>query len=254
MSIDSMFEAADPQPQEQGEDTGQAAEVTEDPQATGDIVDEMSAASATPGAETQQGHMVPLAALKDERKKRQQFEEQLRQQQQELAYLKGQQSVSQQQPIQEEEPLRFGDEVYDDLPGTLNQLEERIGQRLSEKEMRKSAQMAVAMLPDYGEVMKDLNEAAGELPYLEKGIEESDAPAFYAYQQVKAWKANKSKPRMDEKAIEAEIEKRVQAKMEELQKQAVPTPLSSARGAGAGTANGAVWNGPTPMDALFDGR
>lgn len=257
MSIDSMFEAADqPQEQQPGEEPGQAADVTNEmaPQATGDTDGDQPSDSVTPDADTQQGHMVPLAALKDERKKRQQFEERLRQHEQELAYLKGQQSAVQAPQTKAEEFQWTEDNVLDDIPGAFSKVEERIGQRLDSDRMAMSSEMAMAMIPDYREVIKDLNEAAKELPHLESGIQSSRAPAFYAYQQVKAWKAQKSKPQMDEKAIEAEIEKRVNAKIEELQKQAVPTPLSSARGSGAGTANGAAWNGPMSMEALFGGR
>lgn len=217
---------------------------------SGDDQDE----GATSGAE--QDRRVPLAALKDERKKRQQAEQSIRSLEQRLAYIEGQQA-SLAKP-KEEEFVWDEEKVLGDLPGALQTVEERVYERVRKERYEESTEIAEAMFDDFNEVMAHINDAAKADPSLGQAISSSKQPAILAYRRTKSFLEQKKSPRMTQEQIDAEVEKRLNARLEQMKKEqqsdGLPSNLSSARGSGAATARNQQWGGPTPLDTLFDGR
>jgi len=261
MELDELF-SGDAEEQEQpaeGDTTGQATEDT--PQTTGEgdaSPDTTQTDSATPDAGESEDRQVPLAALKSERKKRQSAEEHLRDVERKLAYAQGQQAANQ-KPAEAKKPFEWTeDAVLEDIPGAFTKVESNLNERIRDMKFKMSHAAAKAMYPDYDDVMSHLDEASKALPYLGQSLNDADMPALTAYQAVKDYQEQLKAPKNDAERIEAEVQKRLEVEIAKLKANSagdgVPSPLSSARGSGAGTASGAAWNGPTPLKDLFGGR
>lgn len=253
MAIEDFFAEGDDQPTPtDGGDAGQA-EHGQTP--TGDTsTDDVDVdTSATPGAEGKDERMVPLPALRDERRKRQQLAEQLVKMERQLAYMQGQQEArgGQAEPQQDEWD---DDSISADLTGSFKKMEQRVEERVRDLKYRMSYAQARAMYPDFEKVLAELEDTAKEIPQLGNAIATSDAPAITAYLAVKEHLARKEAPKNEAERIEAEVKKRLEAELAKLGKAATPTPLSSVRGTGAATAQAADWSGPTPLKDLFGGR
>jgi chromosome segregation ATPase len=213
-------------------------------------------AAEQPGdADPKEDKRVPLAALKDERRKRQSAEETLRKLEQRLAYIEGQQSATK-QPKQEFEWRE--ESVLEDIPGAFKTVESRLDERLRKERYEQSHELAKAMYDDYDEVMSHLNDVAKEIPSLPAALDSSRQPAILAYREIKRHLQEKQTPKMSGADFESEVSKRVKEELEKLKREinaeGLPTPMSSARGSGGATASGVQWSGPAPLEDLFGGR
>lgn len=253
MAIEEYFADGQEQQPEPGGDAGHSEESSADP--TGEQMADEADTSATPDAEGKDDRMVPLPALKEERRKRQELAEKLSEMERQLAYVQGQQAAAQRTPEAPQEDPWDEDAVMSDLPGSFRKVEQRLEEKVREMRYRMSHAQARAMYEDYDQTMAHLQDAAKAIPHLGDAVARSDAPALTAYYAVKEYLDRQNAPKNEAERIEAEVKKRLEAELAKLGKAApTPTPLSSARGTGAATAQNAEWSGPTPLTDLFGGR
>lgn len=161
---------------------------------------------ATTAPEREQ-EMVPYAALKAERRKRQEYEAQLQQFQQ-----------------------QFDPSVFHQDPRAI---QEYVDTRMAHSRVELSREMAMAQFPDYAELEELFVEEAQKNPALVGEMLQHGSPALYAYNTAKALKTVRdAKTGELEKRLRAEIEAKVRAEFK-AQPAAVPPDLSNARSAAA---------------------
>lgn len=167
---------------------------------------EIPVPEATTAPEREQ-EMVPYAALKAERRKRQEYEAQLQQFQQ-----------------------QFDPSVFHQDPRAI---QEYVDTRMAHSRVELSREMAMAQFPDYAELEELFVEEAQKNPALVGEMLQHGSPALYAYNTAKALKTVRdAKTGELEKRLRAEIEAKVRAEFK-AQPAAVPPDLSNARSAAA---------------------
>lgn len=178
-------------------------EMTE--QVQGEIEAPQSAAEP-PSADPPQD-MVPRAALIAERKKRQQYEQQLRQQPQ------------------------FDPGVFHQDPSSIMHF---VDQRLAQERVALSREMAVTMYDDYEDMEELFIEESERNPALIYELQASGNPAFFAYKTAKALKDYRAAQSGDlRKQIRAEVEAELRAELGAKKPAAnVPPDLSATRSVG----------------------
>lgn len=176
------------------------------PEAPPQEVPEQPAPEVTTTPEREQ-EMVPYAALKAERRKRQEYEAQLQQFQQ-----------------------QFDPSVFYQDPRAI---QEYVDQRMAHSRVELSREMAMAQFQDYAELEELFVEEAQRNPALVGEMLQHGSPALYAYNTAKALKTVREAQTGElEKRLRAEIEAKVRAEIK-AQPAAVPPDLSNARSAAA---------------------
>lgn len=152
------------------------------------------------------------------------------------------------------------DEVLKDLPGSFERQQQLIEERIRQDRIDQSVAMAQEMFSDHADVMKHWNDATREQPWLLHHALNAQLPGVAAYKAAKQYMAAKQamNPAEMEARINAEADKRAQAKFEQLRAsiatEGVPKSLTSARGSGAATPSAAPWKGPPSLDELLAPR
>lgn len=201
---------------------------------------------------------IPVAALRDERQKRQQLEEQLRQYE---AYF-----ASQQQP-QPQPPA--APDPNEDFAGWLNwrdqqiadQVEQRIMQRVeqygSQVETSNLVKVTQALArqrhEDYDTVVSGpFMEAVASNPMLVEHLKQAEDPAIFAYNAGKQYEQAKqfgSNAPVSREAIEAEIREKIMAELNLSSTPKAPSSLASERS--VGSRSGPAWSGPTAIGDIL---
>lgn len=150
--------------------------------------------------------MVPLAALRAEREKRQRYETELQQ-------------YRQQQP--------FNPEVFHQDPRAIQSY---VDQRLTNERINLSRSMVASIHADY-EAMEELFvQEADRNPALVSQLLQAENPALFAYQTAKSLQTlQEAKSGELEKRLRAEIEAKVRAELDSKQTPSVPPDLSAVR-------------------------
>ncbi len=186
---------------------------------------------------------VPIAALKDERRKRQELERK-------LADLEGQvkaysQTVRPSEPTPRPNPE---DLFYKDPVGFVNQ-------RVAQERLAISEELVRSQHDDYDDVIQAFVEASRSAPHLVAQMQGNQNPARFAYQAGKAYLQARKCGSIDEMRtkiraeLKAEVLEEVKRESAKHAAEAVQPSLANARG--VGTSPKPQWQGPTPMKQLL---
>lgn len=207
--------------QEQGTEQGTGGEETQDAAET-TTIEEPAKAAAKPEEGLQ-------AALLAERRKRQELEAMLAEQ-------------------QKEKP-----DFWEDPEARLADTEAKFQQQLVMQKLDISEAFAREKYSDFDEKLEIFAAMLQENPVLHQQMVQQVNPAEFAYKT--ALSQQKLKEMGDPLKYEAELEKKLRAKWEAEKeaenKKKADLPGSIATTAGAGGTTGATWNGPTPINDLF---
>lgn len=212
-------------------------------------------ADAEPVPPTEQTNRLPqaeYAALRDERQKRQQLEERLRQYDQYFAQLQAQPQQPQQRPDMFEDPE--GHEAYvveQAVARALEKLQPTIqhGQTLTRAEV--SEMLARQKYEDYDDTVEVFKEAMEANPFLLSQLQRAADPATFAYnagKQYQAAKAFGSEAPPSREQIEAELREKL---VQELGLNRPTAPSTFAADRSVGSRSGPAWSGPTSMGDLL---
>lgn len=222
------------------------------PEPEGPIRDEHGRFAPRETGETQEGpppsepepQHIPLNALQDERRKRQQAEDQLNQMQ---AALQQYEAYFQQanQPTVDDDPIAYvAQQVRDQLAPQLQQ--ELLVQKVTFAEMQ-----ARAKWTDYDDKVELFKAEAQRNPFLLQQAAAAPDPAAYAYNvatqidQARQWGGN---PAPSREQIEAELREKIMSEIGISNRQ---PPLSTATERSTGTRSGPAWSGPATLDELL---
>lgn len=216
--------------QEQGEEQQEAEEPT--------------AEAGPPPAEQEQSH-IPIAALKDERSKRQQLEEQYRQAAERLQQYEAyfQQVQQGQQPEEELDPV----EVI--AQQVMSRLQPQHEMQILTTKVDFAEQLARQKWADYDDKVEHFKEAAKSNPFLIEELRNAANPAEYAYTVAgKILEAKQYGQAPSREEMEAQMRAQIMAELG-INRPQVPTTLATERS--VGSRSGPAWSGPTPLDDLL---
>jgi len=189
---------------------------------------------------TSEPKTVPLAALEDERNKRQQAEQAL-------------------QEMQASKPKEPEVDFDEDPKGYVDQKAVSAEQQLHNMRIDMSVDMSRKAHEDFDEVMKSWPEIVGQNPSILQQAESSPQPGEFAYEACKQHIALKEigdpanyRERVKAELL-AEIKAEQESKAEEAKKQELVSnnPPSLAGQVSAGSRQGPEWAGPESLDELF---
>jgi hypothetical protein len=194
------------------------------------------------------------AALKDERTKRQQLEERLRQYDDYFAQVQ-----AQQQPQQRiEKPDMFADpEGYEAhlRSEILAQVKQELQPTIQQSQIMGRAEVSELMArqkyEDYDATIEQFKEALTANPFLLNQIQQAPDPATFAYNAGKQWEASKSYGHgapPSEEQVEARMREKIIAELG-LDRPKAPSTFAGDRSVGSRA--GPAWTGPTPMGDLL---
>lgn len=182
-----------------------------------------------------------FAALKDERRKRQELERRL------LAIEQQHSAPRPQQP-----PADFWDDPQAFMDSRLNQLGETLLQQWEQRQqvqrLNTSEQAAKANHPDYDEAYEAFAQAVQANPMLAHEMAQALDPGEFAYRKGKTALEIQKVGSVDE--LRAQIRKEVEAEA----RAAMPTPQFPATTAADGSVGGRTgpeWEGPKPLSQLL---
>lgn len=213
-------------------------------------------AAAPPAAQqdAEQGN-IPVAALRDERQKRQQLEAQLQQYQQYFA------SLEQQQPAQPAEvpdmyvdPQGYTQWVAAQIRENIMQEVQQYGSQFETSNLaRVSEMLARQRHADYDEKIAVVVEAAKSNPHIAYEVANAADPAEHAYKVASNILAARQLgtteiPSRD--AIEAEIREKIMAELGLSSKPTAPSSLASDRSL-AVSRSGPAWGGPETLEDIL---
>jgi len=215
---------------------GGEEEVLEDPQVEEQGVETEEPQGEPPASEEPEQNHVPVAALKDERTKRQAAEENARLMQERLQQYEA--YYAQQQ----------GDEGEEDNPAELfaQQIMGRAEGRILEVKVQFSEQLARQKWPDYDEKVELFKEAATANPFLVEELKRAPDPAEYAYgvsqkiHEARGYSAAQTR---------AEIEAQIREELK--QEIGIKAPTSLANAQSKGSRGGPGWTGPKSMEDIL---
>lgn len=211
--------------------------------------------SAPPAQDQEAGH-IPIAALKDERTKRQQAEEQLRKYEEYFQQL--------QQPQQYEQPTDVGldpeTQAFVDLvrqqvtAEVMQSVQQYTGNQLLMERGKFAEMRARDRYQDYDETVEHFKVAAGANQFILQELMKADDPAEYAYRvgkQVQEAQGIGQAPSREQMRaeIEAEIREKLKAELGLPATRQAPSTLAAERS--VGTRSGPAWTGPTPLGDLL---
>lgn len=211
-----------------------------------------TAGEAPPASEEETGN-IPIAALKDERAKRQALEQQLAQMQQYLAQMQ------QPQPQQQQEttpPDRWEDpEGYDRwlMAQVTQAAEQRAIEAFNYQRIATAAAQFRADKPDYEQAIHAFGQMANQNPGLLAQMQQSPNPAEFAYTTAKQAMEIQSAGSLDayiqQRAEQLAMERSQQVTQTAQQLPSAPPTISNSRS--VGPRSGQPWQGPTPLDDLL---
>lgn len=210
---------------------------------------EEPSAEAPPAPQQEEAGHIPIAALKDERSKRQALENELAQLRQSMA------QAQQPQPIQNQGPPdRWEDpEGYDRW--LVNQASvvarEEAVQAFNLQRIHSSAAQFRADKPDYDEAIHVFGQMADMNPGLVQQMQQADNPAAFAYETGKLQSEiirHGSLQGYIAAQVEAQKAQALQAVTSQLPTSAPPS-ISSDRSVGG--RSGPAWAGPTPLSDIL---
>lgn len=198
-----------------------------------------------PPSESEPGH-IPIAALKDERNKRQRAEDEARQAQERLAQYEAYfAQQSQQQPDAEQDPIEFlAQEV-------LNRVQPQTQQQYMLMRVEVAEQFARSKWADYDDKVETFKEEAQRNPYLWQELARAPNPAEYAYnaaQNILAARTYGTATPPSEAEIEARLREKIMGEIG-MGRPNVPTSLATAQS--RGTRSGPAWSGPTAIGDIL---
>ena len=229
------------------------------PDETTDTVEAEAVASTEEAdkEESQDQGMVPLPALQEERKKRQELAHRLEPMEK---YLQGMQVGRDQAPeadAKPEDPYGSDDKIYEDIPGAMRGLEQRMEERFATamrmERYNVSEATARGIYSDYDDVLRDYEDLAKSNPHIAAEVDAHNAPAMRAYELGKKHRDTKNTKVMTDDDIQKEVQRRVE---EELAKakgaiaaKGVPQSIAGARGTGAVAPQ--QFTGSAPLEDIF---
>lgn len=189
---------------------------------------------------------VPQAALMDERRKRQQYEQQLQALQRQLEDLQ----KPKQEPVAAQPPGDFWDDPQGFVSAAEKRAVEQAEQRINEQMRHQYATMcetiARSQYQDYDETRDVFLDRVKDDPVLRAELARAENPALFAYQTGKRLKEYARSP--DD--IRKEIEAKVRAELAG-QAQAQPQVPQSLNTETSPAASSEQWAGPTPLSNII---
>lgn len=238
--------APEPEPEPTAEPEPEANTASEDDADTG----EKDADAPPAPQEKSKPQMVPLAALDDERSKRREHEDRVRNLEAEIAALKVHQNQRQEPQKQPEAP-----DPWEDPEAAIKHAVSQANNEFAQRMAAQSEALARERYDDYDQVIAALGEAAKADPGLPQRIWSDPAPGFAAYKEAKRFQAAREigDPVAFKQKLEGEIAG-LKAELEAArdQKPAPSLPQSMAGGANVGNRSGPKWSGPTTVEDHFD--
>lgn len=210
--------------------------------------------SGPPPQEQESGH-IPVAALKDERTKRQQAEEQLRKYEEYFQQLQQSEAPQPIDPGFDPETQAFVDAIRQQVSAEVLANVQQYTQNQFLMERGKIAEWrARDRYQDYDETVEHFKAAAGENQFLMQELLRADDPAEYAYKvgkQVQEARSIGTAPSREQMRaeIEAEIREKLKAELGLPATRQAPTTLAAERS--VGSRSGPAWSGPVSMDDLL---
>jgi hypothetical protein len=193
---------------------------------------------------------IPIAALKDERGKRQQLEAELRQYQEYFAQL---QQQTQQQPAPDmfADPDGFATHLREQIRTELmQQMQPTLQQHGTLTRAEVSEMLARQKFDDYDAKIEVFKEALAANPFLYQQLQQAPDPATFAYNAASKYQEARqygsAAPTRDQ--IEAELRDKIMAELN-LNRPTVPSTLAGDRSVGA--RSGPAWSGPTPLGDIL---
>lgn len=201
---------------------------------------------APPASEPEPSH-IPIAALKDERGKRQTLERELEQARAVLQQYEGyfaQQPAPQAPEIDpEQDPLAWlKSEV---TKAVLAEVQPQTQEQQFRTHVHVSEQFARSKWPDYDQKVEVFKSMVQQAPVLWQAMQEAADPAAYAYNAANnmlSARALGDAPAPSEAEIEARLREKIMAEIG-VQPPNVPTSLASQQS--RGSRGGPAWSGPT---------
>jgi len=224
--------------------------------------------SATPADEpieegaAPQDKTVPLGALKDERRKRQEAESERQELQKQVAFLQGQfQAFQSQQPSHQQDleakADKIRDDYYTDPVGTVEKIiEERVG-KVSADRVQDRINLSEALVKrqydDYDDVVGVFVDAAKNNPALAVQMRDDVNPALFAYEYGKKIRDVSQYSTIDEmrEKLRAEVMAELEAKQKSQQSLSAAAGMSKTN-AGARSSTPTA-NGLMSADDVFAG-
>jgi hypothetical protein len=205
-------------------------------------------------------HHVPVKALTEERRKRQQAQQYAQQ-------LEARLSAIEARVQQPDKVIASDEEFLQDIPGAFTKAEERFNKRmqaqLDAQRYAMSEAQARAMYQDYDDALTEYADMARANPSLAQRVAQSAHPSLEMYQLVQLERKAREQGQSSEKDLERRIAEEVQRRMQEYMSQNGTPPPAVSPAAYYGTintargGNGAApqqWAGPTPMQDIFNRR
>ena len=209
---------------------------------TGEEPQQETVAEPVPPTETE---AIPVAALKDERRKRQELEQQVAAMQQQLAAV-------QQQPQQP--PAEFWDDPQAFMASQFEQFGSQLMQRWQQEQQieRVNASEAVARskYADFDDALQSFRQAVQVNPVLAQQMARESDPAEFAYRK------GKSALELERVGSIDDLLKAERQKWEAELRAAAPAPSfpsTTALDGSVGARSGPAWTGPKPMSELLGG-
>jgi len=200
------------------------------------LVDDRSERAVPPAAEQEASH-VPVQALKDERRKRQELERRMQ------AYEANMRQAQQQPPP----------DVYQDPEGALSHVRQQFQHELTRTRLDMSVAMARTQHQDYEDAETAFIEAVHANPNLYNQMLNDPHPAGFAYRvgkQVQAYREIGSDPVTYRDKVRQEIE--AERGGTQRPRSSLPPSLASARDTNGRFAP--AWGGPTPLKDILSPR
>lgn len=208
------------------------------------------AISGTPPQEQEPGR-VPVAALQDERQKRQQLEAQL---EQALGLLNQRQAQQPQQPPPDmfDDPDGFKAHFREQLKAELLQ---ELGPTMQHQGVMTRAEVSEMLArqkyEDYDQTVESFKEAMQANPFLLTQLQQAPDPATFAYNAGKQFAEAKAYggalPSRDQ--LKAELLEEVKAELGLANRPSVPSTLADSRS--VASRSGPAWTGPTPLGDIL---
>lgn len=200
--------------------------------------------SAPPAQQEEPGH-IPIAALKDERNKRQALENDLAQVRQQLAQM-------QQAPAAPPAPTDFWEDPEGYIEAKAAKLaQEQATQIVQGQILSRSMNKVKPKYDDFDEAARAFGEMIQANPTLYDQMLAADEPAEFAYSQAKTQMAIREAGSIDA-YIQAQVEARINAQLSQVTQQlpqSAPPTISSDRSVGA--RSGPAWSGPASLGDLL---
>jgi hypothetical protein len=208
-------------------------------------------APPAPPVEAEPQH-IPIAALKDERQKRQQLEARLAEYEAYLSQIQQQQQAPQAKPDMFADPEGYEAHLEAQITARLmQQLQPQLQQTQTLTRAEMSEFVARQKFEDYDAKIEVFKEALEANPFLHSQLMQAPDPATFAYnaanKYIEAKQYGTASPSVEQ--IEAQLREKIMAEIGMANRPKVPTTLAGDRS--VGSRSGPAWSGPTPVSDIF---